>query len=43
VELCEQAAGEQDSKKFQNLVQEIGRLLHEKQERRDKAGGVAVR
>jgi hypothetical protein len=43
VELCAQAAGEQDSKKLQNLVQEIDRLLREKQERRDKAGGVAVR
>jgi hypothetical protein len=36
VELCEQAAVEQDSKKLQKLVQEIDRLLREKQERLEK-------
>ena len=33
VELCEQAAVEQDSKKLLKLVQEIDRLLREKQDR----------
>jgi hypothetical protein len=37
VELCEQAAVEQDSKKLIKLIQEIDRLLREKQERLDKA------
>ena len=37
VELCEQAAIEQDSKKLMKLIQEIDRLLREKQERLDKA------
>ena len=37
VELCEQAAVEQDSKKLQKLVQEIDRLLREKQERLERA------
>jgi hypothetical protein len=32
VELCEHAAVEQDSKKLQKLLQEIERLLREKQE-----------
>jgi hypothetical protein len=32
VELCEYAAVEQDSKKLQKLLQEIERLLREKQE-----------
>jgi hypothetical protein len=33
VELCEQAAVEQDSKKLRKLIQEIDLLLREKQER----------
>jgi hypothetical protein len=37
IELCEQAAVEQDSKKLMKLIQEIDRLLREKQERLDKA------
>jgi hypothetical protein len=37
VELCEQAAVEQDSKKLVALTQEINRLLREKQERLDQA------
>jgi hypothetical protein len=37
VELCEQAAVEQDSGKLIILVQEIDRLLREKQNRLDKA------
>ena len=37
VELCEQAAVEQDSKKLMKLIQEIYRLLAEKQARLDKA------
>jgi hypothetical protein len=32
-ELCEQAANEQDSKKLAVLVEEINRLLHEKDSR----------
>jgi hypothetical protein len=32
-ELCKQAAVEQDSKKFMELVQEINRLLQEKDQR----------
>jgi len=37
IELCEQAAVEQDSKKLIKLIQEIDRLLREKQERLEKA------
>lgn len=37
VELCEQAAVEQDSKRLQRLVREIGRLLSEKHERLERA------
>ncbi len=37
VELCEQAAVEQDSKKLVALTQEINRLLREKQDRLDNA------
>jgi hypothetical protein len=37
VELCQQAAVEQDSKKLLKLVQEIDRLLREKQERLESA------
>jgi hypothetical protein len=33
VEICEQAAVEQDSKKLQKLLQELDRLLREKHER----------
>jgi hypothetical protein len=40
VELCEQASVEQDSKKLQQLVQEIDRLLREKRKRIDEAGAV---
>jgi hypothetical protein len=36
-ELCEQAANEQDSKKLAVLIEEINRLLHEK-DLRLKAG-----
>jgi hypothetical protein len=32
-ELCEQAANEQDSKKLMSLIEEINRLLHEKDSR----------
>jgi hypothetical protein len=32
-ELCKQAAVEQDSKKFMELIQEINRLLEEKEQR----------
>lgn len=35
LELCEQAAVEQDSKKLIELTQEINRLLSEKQDRLD--------
>ena len=37
MELCEQAAVEQDSKKLAALIQEIDRLLREKQHRLDHA------
>jgi len=37
IELCERAAVEQDSKKLQELIKEIDKLLREKQERLDKA------
>ena len=37
MELCEQAAVEQDSKKLLALTQEINRLLREKQDRLDQA------
>lgn len=37
MELCEQAAVEQDSKKLVALTQEINRLLQEKQDRLDHA------
>jgi hypothetical protein len=37
MELCEQAAVEQDSKKLVALTQEINRLLSEKQDRLDQA------
>jgi hypothetical protein len=37
VELCEQAAIEQDSTKLLKLIQEIDKLLREKQERVDTA------
>jgi hypothetical protein len=33
MELCEQAAGEQDPKKLMELVEEINRLLLEKEKR----------
>lgn len=36
--LCEQAAVEQDPQKLLKLVQEINRLLSEKQDRLDKTG-----
>jgi len=36
--LCEKAAQEQDPEKLMSLVQEITRLLDEKQERLKKAG-----
>ena len=36
MELCEQAAVEQDSEKLRKLVAEIDRLLREKQDRLDK-------
>lgn len=36
IELCEQAAVEKDSQKLLKLIQEIDRLLREKQERMDK-------
>jgi hypothetical protein len=37
MELCDQAAVEQDSQKLLALVHEINRLLAEKQERLDRA------
>jgi hypothetical protein len=37
VELCEQAAVEQDSRKLLKLVREIDRLLREKQQRLERA------
>jgi hypothetical protein len=37
IELCEQAAVEQDSAKLLKLIQEIDKLLREKQERMDRA------
>jgi hypothetical protein len=39
LELCQQAAVEQDSKKFMELIQEINRLLEEKEQRLRKPEG----
>jgi hypothetical protein len=39
-ELCKQAAVEQDSKKFMELIQEINRLLEEKEQRLRKPEGI---
>lgn len=40
VELCERASVEQDSRKLQELLREIDRLLREKRKRIDEAGAV---